>query len=63
MFHTHVKQRAKLQFSIPESLHFCIANLKTKDSALNDSKHSLTAIGYYFLPEYNFDSLRLFPNI
>ena len=32
------------------SLHFWIANWKTKDSAPNDSKHSLTTICSYFLP-------------
>jgi len=30
---------------------FLIANWKTKDSAPNDSKHSLTSICSYFLPE------------
>ena len=39
-----------------------MANWKTKDSASNDSKHSLTSVCSHFLPEYNFDLLRLFPN-
>jgi hypothetical protein len=35
--------------------------LEDKSSAWNDSKHSLNSICSYFLPEYNFDSLRFFP--
>ena len=42
-------------------LKFWIANRKTKDSAPpNDSKHCLISICFEFLPELNFDSLRLF---
>ena len=43
-FHNHTKQQAKLQFCVSCSVYFWIANWKTKDSALNDSKHSLTSI-------------------
>ena len=42
---------------------FLIANWKTKDFAPNDRNQSLTSIWSYFLPEYNFHLLRLFPNI
>ena len=42
-FHTHTQQQAKLWFCISQSFYFWIANWQTtKDSALNDSKHSLT---------------------
>jgi len=37
--------------------------LKTKDSAPNDRKHSLNSVCSLFLPEYNFDLLKLFPTI
>jgi len=47
-FHTHTKQQAKLQFYISQSLNFWIANWKTKDSAPNDSKHSLTSICRFY---------------
>jgi len=40
-----------------------MANWKTKDSVLNDSKLSLTSICSKFLLEFNFDSLGLFVNI
>ena len=40
--HTHTKQQAKLQFCLFGSVYFWIAKWKTKDFALNDSKHSLT---------------------
>jgi hypothetical protein len=39
---------------------FRIAKWKKKDSAPKDSKHSLTLICSSFLPEENFDLLRLF---
>jgi hypothetical protein len=43
-FDTHTKQEVKLLFSVSQSLYFCIATWKTKDSALNDSKHFLASI-------------------
>jgi hypothetical protein len=43
MSHPH-KTTGKLQFCISSSLYFWIANWKTKDSASNDSKHSLRSI-------------------
>ena len=42
---------------------FLITNCKTKDSTLNDSKHSLTSICSYILPKWSFDYLSVFPNI
>ena len=42
--HTHTRQRAKLYFYVSWSLEFWIANWKTKDSAPNNSKHSLISI-------------------
>jgi hypothetical protein len=52
-----------IQHNSQKSLNFWIANWKTKDSVPHDSKHSLTSICSWFLPEQNFDLLRLFPNI
>jgi hypothetical protein len=57
------QNKTKLQFCISYSLYFWIANWKTKYSAPNDSKHSLTSICSLFLPEGNFDPLRLSPNM
>jgi hypothetical protein len=42
---------------------FLITTWKTKDSAPNDNKHSLTSICYYLLPQYNFVPLCWFPKI
>jgi len=60
--HNHIKQQTKLQFCIFWSLYFWIAKWKTKDSALNDSKHFLTSVCSVFLHEWNFDVLGLFPH-
>ena len=38
------KTTAKLQFSLSQSLNLWITNGKTKDSAPNDSQHSLTSV-------------------
>jgi len=43
-FHTHKKQQAESYFCISEFLNSWIANWKTKDSAPNDRKRSLTSI-------------------
>ena len=43
-FHSHTKQQAKFKFCVSDSVYFWAANWKTKDSAPNDSKHSLTSI-------------------
>jgi len=42
---------------------FLDSKLEDRDSALHDSKHSQTLVCSSFLPEWNFYSLRLFPNI
>jgi hypothetical protein len=41
---------------------FLDSKLKTEDTATNESKHSLTSICSYFLPEWYSDSLRVFSN-
>jgi len=40
-----------IPFFISYTLYFWVAKWKTKDSAPNDSKHSLTSIYSKFLPE------------
>jgi hypothetical protein len=50
----HTKQQAKLQFHV--SLRFCIANWKTKYSALNEGKHFLTSVcSNFFMNGFWFD--------
>ena len=49
-------QHAKLYFCIPLPLYFRIANWKGTDSALNDSKHSLTSICMTAASKYAFDT-------
>jgi len=58
-FRTHTKL-TKLTFCVSWSLHLWIAKWKTKDSAPNDSRHSLTSICSRFLCKYNFDSFGFF---
>jgi hypothetical protein len=43
-------------------IYLWVANCKAKDSAPNDSKHSLTSVCSWFLQEWNFDMLGLFAN-
>jgi len=62
-FQTHTKQQADLYICIFYSPSYCIANCKTKDSALNDSNHSLTSLCCKFFHEWNSDLLGLFQNI
>jgi hypothetical protein len=57
------KTTRKLHFCIFQSLYFWIPNWKKKDSAQNDSKHSLSSINCKFMYECSFDFLQLFPNI
>jgi len=49
--HTHTKQKAELWLCISYSIYFWIANWKTTDSTLNDSKHSLNSLcsSFFFL--------------
>ena len=49
-FHTHTKQRAKLEFRISwTSCFFFIANWKTKYSVPSDRKHSINANCFQFV--------------
>ena len=61
-FHTHTKQEVK-EFFMSLSLYFWTANWKTKDSASNSSKRSLTSVYPLFLHGWKFDFLELFQNI
>jgi len=42
---------------------FLDSKLEDKRLSSKDSKHSLSSVRSEFLPEWNFDSLGLFPNI
>jgi hypothetical protein len=75
MFHTLSKQQATLCFTPLQSnrQHYVSGyfNLYSfgyrlddlNHSALNDSKHALSSIYFYFVHELNFDLLGSFPNI
>jgi len=60
--HTDTKLEAQLQFCVSWPVYFETGNEKTKDSAPNDSKHSLTSFCSWFLSQWNFDLLGLFPS-
>jgi hypothetical protein len=53
----------KLEFYVFKSLYLWVGKWKTKYSAQNDSKHSLSPICSYFLHECNFHLLLLFSSI
>ena len=63
LFSNTLSLHSSLNVSDQVSHPYKTATWKTKDSAQNDRKHSLTAIYSYFLPEQNLDLLRLFQNI
>jgi hypothetical protein len=58
-FHISTKKQTKLYSFIFESSDFVIANWKTRDFILNDSKHFMASNCSYFLHEWNFDLLGL----
>ena len=53
-FHTHTKQQGQLCFCISSSLYFWIANWKTKESAPNDSKLSLSILNILYFTVLTF---------
>jgi hypothetical protein len=61
-FQTHIKLQAELYFCIFYFPYDWIANWKAKDSALNDSNHSVTSVCCKFFLKCNFDLLVLFQN-
>jgi hypothetical protein len=55
--------KTTVRIIVASVLMFIFLDSKTKAYAPNESRHSQTSISSYFPPEWNFDSLGLFPNI